>query len=231
MLGAREFFEAIGFRNYRVLDIDDYQGAGIVQDLSKDTLDSEHYGVADLVYDTGTLEHVYDLDTALKNIHHLLAEDGVVYHVNPTNGMLDHGFYQISPTFYHDYYHASGYNIIGAGIADTNPYSRHQIRVTNYEHDIYRVDGIEHILNEHPRGNVHYCAQKQTDTEHASDPVQSYWRLRHGETDIDYSTQLNFALSIEQSPFKYYGERIARRLGILDTAKKIYKSTLSWYTR
>jgi hypothetical protein len=226
-LEAPVFFEAIGFPDYRVLDISDYQGARIIQDLSMDTLNDEHHGVADLVYDTGTLEHVYNLDIALKNIHNLLKVGGVAYHVNPTNGMLDHGFYQISPTFYHDYYRTSAYNIIGAGIADTNPRSRYDVRVTNYDHDIYRTDGIEHVLDEHPRGNVHYCAQKRPDSERASAPVQSYWRSRHDDTDIGYSTTLKFDLQIKKSPIEYYGELAARRLGVLNTAHILYTAILN----
>lgn len=225
-LEAPVFFEAIGFPDYRVLDINDYQGAGIVQDLSKDTLNEEHHGVADLVYDTGTLEHVYNLDIALKNIHNLLNDGGVAYHVNPTNGMLDHGFYQISPTFYHDYYRASDYNIIGAGIADTNPRSRYDVRVTDYDHDIYRTDGIEHVLDEYPRGNVHYCAQKRPDSRHASAPVQSYWRYRHDDTESEYFTTLRFDLQLKKSPIEYYGEMAARRLDVLDTARRLYEAIL-----
>ncbi|SEV91659.1 methyltransferase domain-containing protein [Halobacterium jilantaiense] len=224
-LEVRAFFEAIGFPDFRVLDIDDYQGAGIVQNLSEDSLDDEHCGVADLVYDTGTLEHVYNLDSALKNIHRLLSDGGIAYHVNPTNGMLDHGFYQISPTFYHDYYRASGYNVIGAGIADTNPRSRYNVRVRDYDHDIYRTDGIEHVLTEHPRANIHYCAQKCPDSQHARAPVQSYWRSRHDDDDIEYSAELSFDIQVKKDQIEYYGGLVARRLGVLDTARRLHSMT------
>ena len=42
----------------------------------------------------------------------MLKVGGIIMHGTPANNFLDHGFYSISPTFYHDYYKKNNFKII-----------------------------------------------------------------------------------------------------------------------
>lgn len=57
----------------------------------------------DIVLDPGTLEHVFNAPTALCNMNSLVAPHGYMIHWNPVT-MINHGFYNFSPTFYYDWY-------------------------------------------------------------------------------------------------------------------------------
>jgi hypothetical protein len=63
-----------------------------------------------LIYNGGTIEHIFDVRAVLRNLHDMLKIDGVVVHVGPMNGWVEHGFYQFCPTFFADFYHANRYD-------------------------------------------------------------------------------------------------------------------------
>lgn len=60
----------------------------------------------DIVLDPGTLEHVFNVPVALENIMNFSAPGGYILHWNPLQ-QPNHGFYNFSPTFYHDFYSAN----------------------------------------------------------------------------------------------------------------------------
>ncbi len=111
-LSDNEVFKALGFSEVASLDISGYQGATHVHDLNL-PLDRFMEKRFDLVYDGGTLEHVFDTPQALRNIFGLLKVGGIVIHASPSNNHVDHGFYQYSPTLFWDYYGVNGWKIIG----------------------------------------------------------------------------------------------------------------------
>lgn len=66
---------------------------------------------AQLVIDPGTLEHCFHITNALQNMSGMVAVGGIIVHWNPLN-MINHGFYNLNPTFYHDFYTANGFEIL-----------------------------------------------------------------------------------------------------------------------
>lgn len=68
-----------------------------------------------LVIDPGTTEHCFNIGQAWQTITESLAVGGVVMHVNPLN-QSNHGFWNISPTAYCDFYEANGFKIIDGRI-------------------------------------------------------------------------------------------------------------------
>lgn len=84
------------------LDISDYQGADLIQNLSE-KLNEDYKGEFDIVLDAGTIEHVSDMKMFLINIFDLLKEDGHFIFGTVTNNWIDHGFFQFSPTFFIDF--------------------------------------------------------------------------------------------------------------------------------
>jgi hypothetical protein len=65
-----------------------------------------------LVFDGGTMEHVFHVPNYLANVHKLLKVGGYVIHQSPSNNYVDHGFYQFSPTFFADYYLENKYRLV-----------------------------------------------------------------------------------------------------------------------
>ncbi len=105
-----KFFHWLGFDEVKALDYSDYEGAEILVDLNK-PIDTRQIGKFDIVYNGGTLEHVYNVPQAMIDIGSLLKDEGIVIHDVPAANFSNHGFYTFSPTFFDDYYKANGYNV------------------------------------------------------------------------------------------------------------------------
>jgi hypothetical protein len=81
------------------LDYSAYEGANVIQDLTSDI--PEHLKAKyDLIIDFGTLEHVFSIETALRNCREMVKNDGWIIHANPSNNSNGHGLFQFSPEFY-----------------------------------------------------------------------------------------------------------------------------------
>jgi len=65
---AAGFFAQLGFEQVSALDISDYEGADIVGDLNDPDLQRKLGRRFDLVYDSGTIEHIFDAPAALRTI-------------------------------------------------------------------------------------------------------------------------------------------------------------------
>lgn len=92
----RFFTEAMKFDSVSTIDFSDYEGASLVYDIGR-PIDASMYESFDLLVDGGTIEHVFDVKTALSNVMNLTKVGGAVYTLNPCNSMSGHGFYQFSP--------------------------------------------------------------------------------------------------------------------------------------
>lgn len=104
------FFHALGFDETHALDRSDFEGADVIWDLNE-PLPAEHHGKFDLVYNGGTLEHVFHLPNALASVCAALRPGGRAVHVAPVSNAVDHGFYQFSPTLFYDYYVQNGWEL------------------------------------------------------------------------------------------------------------------------
>lgn len=106
----KTFFRALGFSDVQSLDRSDFEGADVIADLNE-PLPAALAARFDMVFNGGTLEHVFDVRAALSNVHHLVREGGRAIHVAPASNQLDHGFYSFSPTLFADYYAANAWEI------------------------------------------------------------------------------------------------------------------------
>ena len=66
----------------------------------------------DLVTNLGTLEHCFDQAAAFANMHRLCRPGGIMIYCLPTQGLVNHGFYNYHPRFIADLATANNYNII-----------------------------------------------------------------------------------------------------------------------
>jgi len=99
------------------LDVSDFEGADHICDLNQPLPESlkGRYG---MVFDGGTLEHVFDIRQALQNVADLLEVGGRVIHYVPLNGQWNHGFFQFSPCFFLDYYAANQFESLQTWVVE-----------------------------------------------------------------------------------------------------------------
>jgi hypothetical protein len=108
------FFASLGFESIESLDSDKSEGATVIHDLNQEVNPSLHENFS-LVFDGGTLEHVFDVKTFLFNCSALVGLEGLVVHQVPVNNHINHGFYQISPTLLLAFYTQNGFTPVGIG--------------------------------------------------------------------------------------------------------------------
>lgn len=86
-------FRALGAEAVESVDISDYEAATYVADLGRPTQLPAKF---DTVIDAGSLEHIFDVVTAFRNIIGFTAPNGRIVHVLPVNNLSGHGFWQFS---------------------------------------------------------------------------------------------------------------------------------------
>jgi SAM-dependent methyltransferase len=96
---AEPLFKALGARTVRSLDVSSFEGAEVLHDLNKPLPDKLKQQF-DLVYDGGTLEHVFNFPVALQNCMELLRPGGYLFLDTIANNWCGHGFYQFSPELF-----------------------------------------------------------------------------------------------------------------------------------
>ena len=65
----------------------------------------------DIVMNNGTAEHVFNVFQFFRSTHEFTRPGGLMLHVMPFRGWLEHGFYSFNPTFYWDLAAANGYDM------------------------------------------------------------------------------------------------------------------------
>lgn len=99
-----ELFEYLGVR-LSVIDFVKDKGTEKVANLNE----PHDLGQFDVVIDPGTLEHCFNIGQALMNAANAVKLGGHILHLSPMN-MPNHGFYNLSPTLYHDFYSQNGWS-------------------------------------------------------------------------------------------------------------------------
>lgn len=106
---SESLFEAFGLA-LDVYDIVQERGDEILCDLNY-PLPDRVCGQYDYVLDVGTAEHCFNIAQALVNMACLVKVGGTIFHENPYN-WGNHGFYNLNPTLFHDFYTDNGFEIV-----------------------------------------------------------------------------------------------------------------------
>ena len=104
-----QFFDLLGCELV-VVDIVESRGDEIILDLNE-PMPEEYKGQFDMVVDSGTIEHCFNIAQAIKNVAEMINEGGYIVQGNPLS-WYNHGFYNLNPTFYHDFYEANGFQVL-----------------------------------------------------------------------------------------------------------------------
>jgi len=86
----------LGAGSIEALDYSDYEGAQLLHDMNQPVAE-DMVGRFDVVYDGGTLEHIFNFPTAIANLMRMTKVGGRVFMSTPANNFFGHGFYQFSP--------------------------------------------------------------------------------------------------------------------------------------
>lgn len=108
---SEHVFRRLGFDRVVTTDVSDFEGADLIFDLNDPEIPDGHAERYDMVLDSGTLEHIFHLPNALKNMVGFTRPGGRIVHLSPSSNHIDHGFYMFSPTFFWDYYTANGFEL------------------------------------------------------------------------------------------------------------------------
>jgi hypothetical protein len=171
---ARTFFRMLGIDDYHDLDASTAEGPMLVHDLNE-PVPPQWHGRFGTILDAGTLEHIFDLRTALANIVRLLRVGGAVLHISPLSGWVNHGFIQVSPCLYYDYYQANGFQVRDACVLRLK---RRNFRAPGlfmpYQHELktFSMDDREHL------SLLAFTATKQQVVHPLRVPIQSKYRPR-----------------------------------------------------
>jgi hypothetical protein len=96
---AEPLFRLLGARRVESIDYAAYEGATISHDMNQ-PIGEELKGRFSVVYDGGSLEHIFDFPTSIRNCMEMLEVGGHFLSSAPANNQAGHGFYQFSPELF-----------------------------------------------------------------------------------------------------------------------------------
>lgn len=100
---TEELFERLE-STLTVVDFTADRGMEKIADLNE----PHDLGKFDLVIDPGTLEHCFNIGQAFLNAANAVKVGGRIFHLSPLN-MMNHGFFNLNPTLFHDFYEQNGW--------------------------------------------------------------------------------------------------------------------------
>ena len=96
-------------------DLKKIRGDEIILDLNL-PLESIHLGRYDLVIDSGTLEHCFNVGVAFENMCKLVKVNGAILTAAPVT-MVNHGFWSFNPCLYENYFRHNKFDILHLSLA------------------------------------------------------------------------------------------------------------------
>lgn len=111
-----DLFRSLGADDVDSLDISDFEGANIIHDMNL-AIPNHLKKKYSLVYDSGSMEHCFDIKQFLFNANAMLKKGGLIYHRNPLNNSINHGFYSFSPCLYLGFYMKNNFKLLDVTIS------------------------------------------------------------------------------------------------------------------
>jgi hypothetical protein len=168
---ADAFFRFLGAQDIQSMDASAYQNASLIHDLNL-PIPSKYKEQYSVVYDGGTLEHIFGFPTALGNCMSMVSIGGHILGVSPLNNYVGHGFYQFSPELF--------FRILSV----ENGFQIKVLLLSEFESSRwYRVEDPRTSSSRNRFRNcvptlLFYCAQRLRDVEPGRNPQQSDYSVR-----------------------------------------------------
>ena len=96
----------------------------------------------DVVFNSGTAEHIFNVGQFFKTVHEVTRPGGLMLHVAPFQGWLEHGFYSFNPGLFWDLAASNGYSVLQLAYTQTEPAK------------IVALGSREHIVRMHRAGEL-----------------------------------------------------------------------------
>jgi hypothetical protein len=130
VIDSAHFFSLVGV-TCEYIDIVKSRSVERVVDLN-DPLPEDLVEQFDFLLDPGTIEHCCNIGQALKNIAMALKQDGYVCHCAPLS-MFNHGFYNINPTLFADFYGQNDFKVEFMAATDGDRFAPDLVEVPEIE--------------------------------------------------------------------------------------------------
>lgn len=168
---AQTVLTLLGAQKVSVADCSGYESPDYLLDLNND-IGKELENQFDVILDVGTLEHVFDIPTALFNLAKMLKIGGQIILILPASGSIDHGFYSFSPTLLFDFFSNNGFHNFSCYLLEGSQFSvMKRARVYKYDHV-----GDQHVLVSSKGVEVAFFATKTSSVSNSTKlikPMQS----------------------------------------------------------
>ena len=169
-INAGTLLRLLGAEGVHVMDVSSFEGADILHDLNV-PVGPQYESKFDVVFDSGTLEHIFDLPTALTSISRMVPVGGQVILMNPCSNAVDHGFYSISPTLYFDFFRINGFGEFSCYLLEgSNVDASKPVRVFEYG-----AVGDGYSFSSSRLLSLAFFATKQTRVSEFRRPMQKYY--------------------------------------------------------
>lgn len=175
------FFKSLGFDTVHSIDASSFEQATHIHDLNHPVPESLH-GLYDVVFNGGTMEHIFHIPNVLANMHKMLKVGGKLIHYAPVYNFVDHGFYCFSPGLLLDYYSANNYTILTTYlVCHKNPIDHFTdplvIKYSPGDLDPYAMGGLNReVLNGHDMMQIFLVAEKTANSSCDVIPQQGYYQ-------------------------------------------------------
>jgi hypothetical protein len=93
------FYNFLGAKSVESVDYNDYEKASIIHNMNEPITENLKEK-SSVVIDGGTLEHVFNYPTAIKNCMEMVKIGGHIILITPANNWFGHGFYQLQPELF-----------------------------------------------------------------------------------------------------------------------------------
>jgi len=174
------FFQALGFESVDSLDVSNTEGASIILDLNLSQTPHELIGRYDVIFDGGTLEHIFHLPNALARCADMLRAGGAFVHIGPMNNYVDHGFYQFSSTLWFDWFSTNGWTMLESALVRLP--SSHRPEPSGWNFSFLPPDrlGTVGVFDDAPY--MHFLiAKKEPNATSNRIPMQAYYAKKYAD--------------------------------------------------
>ncbi len=173
---AKSMFEAFGITEYLDMDKFDSDRPAVLHDLN-DPIPADLKSRFGMVFDGGTIEHIFDVRQVMGNIVDMLRPGGCVVHL--CSFAIDHGFYGFSPVLFYDFYGANGFGdfecyLMELDLSDVTRTYANRHRCVTYEYGM-TLDGV---LDTSKEILIFFAARKQASLTTLTVPTQGSYARR-----------------------------------------------------
>jgi hypothetical protein len=211
---AEHLLKGLGAVQVNSFDNSEYEGATYIHDMNQE-LPVRFIGQYTTVFDGGSLEHIFNFPTALKNCMEMISVGGHYLALTPGNNLLGHGFYQFSPELYFSVFtEDNGFALIDVIAFEYKPHVKWNARWYSVKSPLDVRGRVE--LTNSDRVNLLVLARKVAPAKiFRTIPQQSdYLAMWHSAGTSSNSGPGNISLSTAKQPghFQFLKRRIPTRV-------------------